>query len=146
MARRSGSRNCLTFFEASNPVKGTESPSSLSFLSGIKASHNDGQTHTWIALKTSFFRCGRKAAPRKNTAKLRQAESNAMRETPAHPGGSITPGNLLGKPRLLIGFCLQPNVANDERRKGRSECIRDLRDYDRAVGQRQADGQGECRA
>ena len=62
MARQSGSRDCLTFFEASNPLKGTESPSSLSFLSRINASHNDRQTDTWIALKTSFFRCGKKAA------------------------------------------------------------------------------------
>ena len=146
MARQSGSRNCLTFFEASNPVKGTESPSSLSFLSRISASHNDGQTHTWIALKTTLFSLWQKSRAEKKYGKIEQVESNAMLETLAHPGGSITPGNLLGKPRLLIGFCLQPNVANDERRKSRSECIRDLRDYDRAVGQRQADGQGECRA
>ena len=46
------------------------------------------------------------------------------------------PGNLLGKPRLLIGLCPQLHASDDERRKGRSERIADLCEYDRGVGQR----------
>jgi len=83
----------------------------------------------------------------KNMAELKQPESSACsKQTSIHPGRSVTPGNLLDKPRLLIGFCLQPNVTNDERRKSRSECIRDPRDYGRTVGQHQAVRQGKCRA
>jgi len=47
---------------------------------------------------------------------------------------SATPGNLPGKPRLLVGLRPQLEATDDERRKGRSERIADLCEYDRAVG------------
>jgi len=50
--------------------------------------HNDGQTDTWIGSKTSFFRCGRKAAQKKY-GEIKAAQSNAMLGTRIHPRASI---------------------------------------------------------
>ena len=134
-----GGPKFLTFFEASNPVRGTESPSSLSIWAGVKLSTMTIDPHL-ERLEDELFVLWHKSRVEKKYGEMGQAKSNAMHESPTHPDGLVTPGNLLGKPRLLIGFCLQLDAPDDERRKSRSECIRDPRDYDRAVGERQANG------
>jgi hypothetical protein len=78
----------VSLFRRIKPCEGYKKAKFPQFFEQDQSFHNVGQTDTWIASKTSFFRCGRKAA-RKKYGKIKAAQSNAMLGTRIHPRASI---------------------------------------------------------
>ena len=145
MPRQSGSQNSSHIFRGIQALgKGTGKPKFAEFFErGSALPTMIGQTQLLGSpLKTRFFRWWQKSRAKKNTAKLRKLKTRRCSNTRPSRWVNHSWQSAGQTSVVVIGFRLQPNVSNDERRRIDGMFVTCATMVE-LFGLRQANGQGE---